>query len=119
MKDKLRKYEILFHLAAQDIIHFSTYDSVNENYGKYFTPYVLCNDTFYYASADAEEIDLGEVELLEDVYNKFDECGVVAWCSLKRGEQKPLKELISDKYHDAMIYLKDKTIKVEKIEAME
>ena len=115
VSDMFKVYEILFHLAANDILVFSEWDSHNKNYGKYFSPAVLCNDTFYYSGGDAEEIDLSEVLHLEDVYNKFGEDGVVAWVSRKRGGLEPLKELQSEQYCKAVEYLKEKPIKVEDV----
>lgn len=116
LQNKIKLYEIMFHLAAQDILFFGDWDDINKCHGMYFSPAVLCNDTFYYACGDAESIQLEEVEHLEHIYNTFGEDGVVAWVSKKRGGLSPLKELQSDNYLKAVEYLKDKDVKVENIE---
>jgi hypothetical protein len=67
---------------------------------------VNCNDTFYYACADAERVDIQDLPKMLEVEEKFGGDGINAFCSLIRGEDV-LKELQSDKYFAAKEYLKD------------
>lgn len=51
---------------------------------------VLCNDLFWWACADYEEIDYEEIESLWDVWEKDGDRGVMKWCCFKRGMQPQL-----------------------------
>jgi len=61
---------------------------------------LLLNDTFYYASADAETVPNGMVKRVWEIYEKWGFDGLLAWAALRRKEQ-PLKPLITDKYKEA------------------
>lgn len=54
--------------------------------------FVCCNDTFHYASADAESITLREVKDLYKLWLKNKSYGPVVWLCMKRKLQ-PLPEL--------------------------
>lgn len=58
--------------------------------------FVICNDIFAWACADAEEIDYDEFETLYAYYKKDDNFGSSVWCIKKRGimPQKPVYEAI-------------------------
>lgn len=84
----------LFYLSSQDVVYF------HED-GR---PWVLCNDTFYYASADAEDLPIDEVSRLFGVYKKFGYHGVTAWCAEHRG-MEPLEPHRTDEYRAARAML--------------
>jgi len=98
------EYENLFWLAARDIVFFATYDEEEENWTDGWSVAVNCNDTFYYACADAEQIAPGEVDKLKEVFDKFSWSGVTAWCAVKRGTE-PLKQLQTEQYQAAKQYI--------------
>lgn len=70
-----------------------------------FSLTINANDTFYYASADATEVDSMDVEKLLEVYELFGDWGVTAFQAHLRKE-KPIGKL-TDEYHKALEYLKD------------
>lgn len=49
--------------------------------------FVNCNDTFYYASADAESVELSEVKELYKLWLKNKSYGPTIWACLKRNTQ--------------------------------
>lgn len=100
----VRQYQQLFWLAARDIVFFSTYNEEIEDWDNGFHAAVNCNDTFYYACADAEGLAPGEAYKVRDFYERYGWAGVVAWAAKKRGAE-PLKELQDDKYSEAMAEL--------------
>lgn len=100
----LEEMNHLLWLAARDIIFFSTYDDDDKEYTNGFYAAVNCNDTFYYASADAESLPFERAEELRGAYELFGFAGVVAWCSLKRG-YGPLERLQTEQYRAAMEFL--------------
>lgn len=53
---------------------------------------VICSDTFYYASADAEEITLRELPELFKYWQQDPEWGPIVWCIKKRG-MRPLPQI--------------------------
>jgi hypothetical protein len=62
------------------------------------------NDTFYYASADAEDLKEDEIDGLIDVVKKYSHDGVTAWAARRRN-MEPLPQLQTDKYREAVAYL--------------
>lgn len=64
------------------------------------------NDTFYYASADATSVDSTDLGKLLEVYEKFGDDGVLAFQAKLRKEQV-LRQLQTDKYHEALAFLSD------------
>ena len=50
---------------------------------------VICNDTFSYASADAEPLPFSEIEVLHSMMEKDPDWGVTAWC-IKQRRMRPL-----------------------------
>lgn len=83
----------LMHLASEDEVFFAS-DG----------PAVLLNDTFSYASADAERVTEDQVPLLADLYQRFDHAGVVAWAAWRRGCE-PIKELRTETYNSARAFI--------------
>ena len=70
------------------------------------TMWILMNDTFDYACADGEDVTLQEIELVYKSWKKFGWDGVTAFVSNKRGEL-PLQQLQSEKFHEAIKFIKD------------
>jgi hypothetical protein len=98
---RVRQYEHLFWLAAEDVVFFSHYDMDWDNR---FHAAVNCGDTFFYATADAEDITPGQAEQVRDFYERYGWAGVVAWVAKKRGIE-PLKYFQDEKYDAAMAEL--------------
>jgi len=72
-------------------------------------PWVMVSDTFEYACADGEDVDIKDLPLLWHLYEKFTNTGIVAWIAQKRGYE-PLEAWINydrEKYEEAVRYLKD------------
>ena len=107
----VKTINLMMWLAARDLLFFSEYDDEDmdwegEEVG--FSCAILCNDTFYYASADAESIcDVEDLELVKYLYEKYSYDGVVAWVSSQRNWQEPLKPLQTDKYYEAVKFIQD------------
>ncbi len=69
------------------------------------TFYVNMNDTFCFACADDEEVEIDELLTVHYAWNKFGHDGLTAWASKKR-EELPLEQLQTDKYFEAVEFLK-------------
>jgi len=65
---------------------------------------VNVGDTFAYAYADAEEVDITEVQTVKDIYDRFSWDGVIAWAARKRKET-PIEERITEAYKMAREFL--------------
>jgi len=105
MQKTLLRHEMLFWLAARDVIMFTTYDSDINEWTEGWCVAVNCSDTFYYACADAEGLAPGREKEVKEVYEKFDWDGVVAWCALERNAT-PLKQLQTPKYFEAREFIR-------------
>lgn len=92
------QHEHLFWLAAQDIVFFFNTEPKDGLFG--WTAAVNCNDTFFYASADAEELAPSEAHKVRDYYDRYGWAGVVAWAAKQRN-MEPLKELQDENYQAA------------------
>jgi len=103
----LEDCEHLFWLAARDYVFFSRYDEAIGDYDNGWHVAINCNDTFYYACADACEMLPSEALEFRSLVEKFGWAGGVAWCSIKRGEE-PLKRLQTEQYHIASQHIKNK-----------
>lgn len=94
VKDPVKYIEILhklFWLAANDYVFFSSYDGENECSSKESSfPAVNCNDLFYCASADGENVEINEIDDLIEMVHRFGQIGSDAWASVKRN-QEPIK----------------------------
>ena len=91
---------VLFWLAARDIVFFCTYDEEVSNWTNGWSVAVNCNDTFYYACADAESLEPGRVHEVKAAFEKWGWPGVVAWTAIKR-DGDPIKELCTPAYYEA------------------
>lgn len=63
--------------------------------------YLNVNDTFYYASADAEDVLISDIPKIYELWKKYDHHGITAWVALKRN-MDPLDELKTEKYDAAI-----------------
>jgi hypothetical protein len=111
LEEELVLMQKLFFLALHDVIFFGTWDQAeserlgNAYWGEDAIPCLLCNHTFYYASADAENFEESDIDIIIDLYKRFAYAGVTAWIAAKRGIE-PLSELNNDAYKLAVEYLK-------------
>jgi len=112
--DKLRaenaRLRKLFYLAAQDVIWFSTYDEDTQTWpdcGEFFTPVVNVNDTFAYATADAERVTDAQIDNLIAVHKQFGGAGVIAWAASVRGSE-PLAAYQTERYFAAREMLRQR-----------
>lgn len=90
----------LFWLAARDVVFFSTYNEEIKGRDNGWHAAVNCNDTFYYASADATDLAPGHEHEVRAAFDQWGWAGVVAWCAIERG-QEPLEQLQTDEYRQA------------------
>lgn len=56
--------------------------------------HVLCNDLFYWGSADGEDVSYKEIQEVWDLWEKDGYDGVSKWCCMKRNQrpQKPIED---------------------------
>lgn len=94
------EYEHIFWLVARDYA-FLYVDENEECVNNGWKITINCNDTFYYACADCEDISPGEAKKVRAFAEKFGLSGVVAYAAFKRGNP-PLKELQTKEYKYAM-----------------
>ena len=102
---RLRK---LYHLLARDVIFFSQYDEDTNTWpdcSEFFMPCVRLNDTFAYATADAERVTDDQLDLLIKMDRQFGQSGVVAWAAQVRGSE-PLEPYRTEKYCAAREWLR-------------
>jgi hypothetical protein len=93
---RLLYLELAVSLEARDLVdvQFAGWDPVKA--------YILCNDTFYWASADAEEIEMKDFNRLEELLKRGDKeleedgkCayrGRLVWLCEKR-QMRPIKPI--------------------------
>lgn len=55
--------------------------------------HVICSDTFYYACADVETIELSEIEELYRMWRKDPTIGSIAFC-VKRRKLEPIPQVV-------------------------
>ena len=115
--DRLRaenaRFRKLYHLLARDVIFFSQYDEDTNTWpdcGEFFSPCVLLNDTFAYATADAERVTDDQLDTLITVERQFGNDGVVAWAAQVRGSE-PLEPYRTEKYRAAREWLRTSATK--------
>jgi hypothetical protein len=63
-------------------------------------PYLNMNDTFAYSCADAEPVEMNEIDAVASAFEKFGDEGIIAWASVKRKEM-PIKPRQTDKFKEA------------------
>lgn len=95
---ELAAYRLLHWLAAQDVILFGDFIfDPNDSNPRNIRFSLMMNDTFHYASADAEPFCLEQIPEVAKIYSEHGNIGLVAWASLQRG-QDPLAELVDEKF---------------------
>lgn len=98
---------MIFWLAARDVIMFGTYSEEEQAWTTGYSVCINVNDTFAYASADAEEIaEADDIAVVDALYSKFGWAGPVAYCAVKR-KHHPLKAIRGDQYWEALDYLRE------------
>lgn len=72
------------------------------------TVWLCVNDIFYYA-ADAEDVEIKELPLLAEIYDKFGWDGLIAWVAIKRG-MEPLRRKFDKtvEYKSAVKFIEQK-----------
>ena len=75
----MNRYEDIVYLYCNDVI----IDFVDEEFSNLVVA-VGCNDTFAYASADAEDIPPGREHEVRAMHEKYGDEGVIAWCAKER-----------------------------------
>lgn len=75
------EYKYLFKLMQYDQAFISGQD--------WREPCLLMNDTFGFATADAEPFEINESKVLWELYEKYGESGLIVWASLRR-DCKPI-----------------------------
>lgn len=66
---------------------------IDKVYNRTTRLFVLCNDLFYYATADGEHITTDEIPELFKMYLKEHKWGVDKWCCMKRNLQ-PIRPIV-------------------------
>lgn len=61
-------------------------------------PYINLNDTFDYACADLEFIEVDEIQPIFKIWSKYKHHGVIAYCAVIKRKADPIKPHITDKY---------------------
>jgi hypothetical protein len=100
-EEKIEYYEKLMWLASRDIILFSSYNQETDKHDGWFHPFLLCSDTFVYASADGEELYPKDVDKARVMFEKFGWDGITALVSALR-QCRVLPQLRTEKYNLAM-----------------
>lgn len=104
----IEDYKRLLSLVASDHVYVypasNTDEAIDSKYkDRHLRFAVNCSDTFYYACSDFTEFDLTDTAELTEMFDRFGSTGLIAWCARDRNE-KPLDELINDRYHEAFAY---------------
>ncbi len=105
----MNRYEDIVYLYCEGVI----IDFAGEQF-KDLEVAIPCNDTFAYASADAEEIPEGREHEVRTIYDNYSWPGVIAWCAKERGVEplaaflKQMGETAEYRYNLARKALEDK-----------
>lgn len=91
--DKINRYEDIVYLYCHNLI----VDFAGDDFNDELEVAILCNDTFTYASADAEEIPAGREHEVRTIHEKYGYEGVIAWCAKER-KMEPLDHWQTAKY---------------------
>ena len=120
IKDPVKYIETLhklFWLAANEYVFFTSYDGENNCSSKDGAfPAVNCNDLFYWASADAENIELHEIDEFTDMVYRFGAFGSDAWASVKRNQEPITYRTLEARlrFEEAKKFLLEKKRELEK-----
>jgi len=98
----------LIYLSAEELVFFGCYNSEKKDWDDGVYPALMCND-FFHPAADAEDFTIDDVDLLIDLYQRFDYYGPMAWIGEKRGLNGPWRanRFDMEKYHQAVKYLRE------------
>lgn len=107
--EKYNDLNDLLWLAAHDILFFSTNNEGVTDVTADWYAFILISDCFDYASADAMYLPISKTSEIKNLYIKFGFDGVLAWCAIEL-DRVPLKELISEKYIDAVDYIMERKL---------
>jgi hypothetical protein len=72
---------------------------------------VICSDVFAWGTADAEELKDDELKFVYNIYIKYKEIGVAAWCSLKRNKLEPQEAYLEQ--HKDFFKIRDEIEKMQ------
>lgn len=98
-------YQSLTSVEKSDIIYLLENDCISiEYYEETIRLYTNMNDTFYYACADQENVEIYDLNLLRKLYEEFSNDGMTSWVSVKR-KQDPIDERNTQKFQEARNYL--------------
>jgi hypothetical protein len=109
-EQELERFHQVVHLSALDVIAFGTYDESETEIRCKGTwtpdakPFLIVNDTFAYACADAERFTPEEMPVLIEAYNRFSYHGLTAWASIKRCYD-PIKPHLTEQFYAAKTWL--------------
>ena len=88
LKAELEAYRMVAEMCAADDMFYSQWNEKTQKHdGAY--PVILCNDTFFYATADGEPVSWETVPEVYALWKKGGHPALVEWISQKRGI-KPL-----------------------------
>lgn len=71
--------------------------------------WTVLNDTFSYACADGESVEMNEIPVFYEMSEKYGYDGIVAWASNKTGAT-PISPLITAEYNNALKELKKEKV---------
>ena len=97
-KEYYSEEEMVTYLLRQELLFVNARKYLDVNYEgvrpSTLVLFVNLSDTFMYACADAEEINLKDLRVVCEMYCKYGYSGVVNWASKKRGIRpiKPVQE---------------------------
>jgi len=85
------KLKIVHKLQAElcnaDVAFWGSNYKDNEWIGVVFC--IICSDVFAWGIADCEEASDDDIQLVYNIYKRFGEVGIDAWCSVKRDNLEP------------------------------
>lgn len=62
---------------------------------------LMMNDTFYYASADGEDVPYDEWPRVKQIYEEWGQDGIIAWVALRRGHDPQIPQNVTNKFKAA------------------
>lgn len=110
-KDPIKYIEYLHKLiwlSSRNVVFWGSYNEKTDKWDEDAHPFINCNDTFYFATADGEDFEEKDMDLIIEAYKKFGYSGVDAWIALKRGIDV-LEQRITPEYLKAKKWLQDES----------
>lgn len=103
-----RNTEAMLHLIGEDVAFMGSNwadDAQAKGYPKEcYLGSVGClmmNDTFYYASADGEDVPYDEWPRLKEIYEQWGQDGLIAWVALRRGHDPQIPQNVTNQFKKA------------------